>query len=97
MSPLGIDLADGGRTPSDTPTAADPSAHQPATDGWNQWREAEPVIWQIWLTSGDERVCPICGPLANQQFQVGDGPIPPLHTNCRCQRTYHHTEWRLRR
>lgn len=45
-----------------------------------------------WLTSEDERVCPICGPLDNKKkpdggwvtkFGVLQGP--PAHPNCRCK------------
>lgn len=42
---------------------------------------------RIWLTSGDEKVCSICGPLNEKPesewaAQFPDGP--PAHTNCRC-------------
>lgn len=41
----------------------------------------------VWHTSGDEKVCPICGPLSGQpedvwQDEFPDGP--PAHVNCRC-------------
>jgi len=49
-------------------------------------RNAQTV--ERWLTSEDERVCDICGPLDHtlrevwgQQFPDG----PPAHINCRCR------------
>jgi hypothetical protein len=39
-----------------------------------------------WQTAGDDQVCPICGPLDGSQYDDDDGPIPPLHINCRCVR-----------
>ena len=54
------------------------------------------MIWEAWQTSGDERVCPICGPLAGQEFRSGEGPAPPLHVNCRCARITTRIEWLLR-
>jgi hypothetical protein len=80
------------RPPGPDPRPPDP----PEDDRWDRWREAYPVIWEIWRTSGDERVCPICGPLAGLEYQVGEGPLPPLHGNCRCVRVTSRVEWRLR-
>lgn len=42
----------------------------------------EIVIDQVWQTSNDEMVCPICGPRHNKV--VRDGEYPPAHPNCRC-------------
>jgi hypothetical protein len=39
-----------------------------------------------WVTAGDERTCPVCAPLHGQIFREGEGPFPPLHRSCRCQR-----------
>jgi len=38
-----------------------------------------------WATRGDERVCPICGPLEGRIYRKGQF-LPPLpaHANCRC-------------
>jgi len=96
VTPIGFTPGDSGRDLSEPPRIDIPTGHQPATDAWDQWREAEPIIWQIWQTSSDERVCPICGPYQGRIYLASDGPFPPLHANCRCQRTHHHTEWRLR-
>jgi len=53
------------------------------------WRESNVVEGKMWITSVDERVCPICGPLhgvvvpLTAQFDGGfDGP--PAHPRCRC-------------
>ena len=60
-----------------TPPDPSPPSRRPCT----QW-----VIWEVWFTVRDERVCPECGPLHGQRFQRGHGPQPPLHTSCRCIR-----------
>ena len=38
-----------------------------------------------WVTRGDERVCPICGPLEGRIYRKGQF-LPPLpaHAGCRC-------------
>jgi hypothetical protein len=56
-------------------------------------RILEPEIWTSWQTASDEKVCPICGPYAGRVWQESDGPRPPLHPNCRCQRVYAFTTW----
>lgn len=55
-----------------------------------------PVYFDRWETATDERVCPECGPLQGRVFEDGDGPVPPLHVNCRCRRLRAVTEWRTR-
>ena len=97
MTPVGLDPGDRGVPirPEPRPPRQPPNP-PPEDDPWNRWREATPIIWQVWRTSGDERVCPICGPLNGLEFAADTGPMPPLHINCRCQRLYAHTEWRLR-
>jgi len=37
-----------------------------------------------WFATGDERMCPICGELNGQVFDVDKMPPSPLHPNCRC-------------
>jgi hypothetical protein len=49
-----------------------------------------------WVTGADERVCPECGPLAGMTWLAGEGPLPPLHVNCRCRREAAGVEWRSR-
>lgn len=44
---------------------------------------------QEWLTSDDERVCPICAPLDGTKAKLGETfeggfEAPPAHPNCRC-------------
>lgn len=55
-----------------------------------------PVVWTRWRTAEDERVCPECAPLDGLVWPEGDGPAPPVHPSCRCDRTYAFTEWRTR-
>ena len=58
--------------------------------------ELDPVRHEIWHTQTDERTCPICGQLNGRIWPEGEGFSPPVHDHCRCQRTYHHTEFRKR-
>jgi hypothetical protein len=40
---------------------------------------------QVWRTSEDELVCPICGPNADKRQSEGwTVSSPPAHPNCRC-------------
>jgi SPP1 gp7 family putative phage head morphogenesis protein len=48
------------------------------------WRASKVVKGYTWRTSEDARVCPICGPRANQSFGLDDATMPPAHPNCRC-------------
>jgi predicted nucleic acid-binding Zn ribbon protein len=59
-------------------------------------RVAIPTLWTRWETSGDDRVCPICGPYAGRVWRADEGPQPPLHPNCRCQRVDAFVTWQLR-
>lgn len=56
----------------------------------------DPVRYEVWQTHADERTCPTCGALDSQVWPADDGFTPPIHDNCRCQRVYHHTEFRSR-
>ncbi|MDP2361954.1 MAG: phage minor head protein [bacterium] len=38
----------------------------------------------IWLTAGDERMCPDCEPLDGKEYSLVDLPSQPLHPACRC-------------
>lgn len=91
--------------PADTldPWRHDPSpAPAPPVElGFWAWVEVDastvhPVAWTRWFTVEDERVCPECGPLDGEVWPEGDGPSPPLHVNCRCERRHAFTEWRVR-
>ena len=50
------------------------------------WRQSDVVKGARWNTVQDERVCPICAPLDNQEGALGDigGYWPPAHPGCRC-------------
>ena len=58
--------------------------------------ELEVVVWTVWRTTGDERVCPVCGPLDGQEGPADAGPQPPAHPNCRCERVVSRVELRVR-
>ena len=38
----------------------------------------------VWVTAGDERTCPQCGPLDGVEFLIDQAPPLPLHVQCRC-------------
>lgn len=40
-------------------------------------------IVQVWLTSQDELVCPVCGPRHGQRI-ASQNDMPPAHPRCRC-------------
>lgn len=71
--PIGLDRGDGGWGDAPGP----PTSRVDAT----------PVVWSRWRTREDERVCPECGPLDGIAWPSGEGPEPPLHNSCRCERT----------
>ena len=56
----------------------------------------EPFHIERWITTADERTCPECAPLHGATWRSGEGPEPPLHVNCRCQRVFAFTEWQRR-
>ena len=37
-----------------------------------------------WITSNDDRTCPICAPLDGQEYSIEDYPVIPQHVMCRC-------------
>ncbi|MGB5156581.1 MAG: minor capsid protein, partial [Desulfobacterales bacterium] len=37
-----------------------------------------------WMTMGDERTCPVCGPLNGKTFLIDKFPGQPAHPFCRC-------------
>ncbi len=59
-------------------------------------RIIESQVWTRWETASDESVCPTCGPYAGRVWRSDDGPQPPLHPNCRCQRVFAFTTWTVR-
>ena len=110
--PIGFDPGDGGYTTPAPPAnegsaGLDPWGHapEPAPEdeaaGYWAWVEVEQeevyeVVFTVWATAGDGKVCPECGPLDGEAWEEGDGPSPPLHPNCRCERVYGWSEWRTR-
>ena len=36
------------------------------------------------IAAEDERMCDTCGEMHNTEYELGDEPMLPLHTNCRC-------------
>lgn len=59
------------------------------------WKASGTVSMNKWMTAQDERVCPICRPLAGMKVQLGENGFttekgglgitgPPAHINCRC-------------
>ncbi len=38
---------------------------------------------ELYVATLDSRTTPICQSLDGQEFRTGDGPIPPIHMNCR--------------
>jgi len=52
--------------------------------GRNKFYNTIGVKRVVWVTSGDERTCPDCGPLDGKEFLVGEMPPFPAHVQCRC-------------
>jgi hypothetical protein len=92
--PIGFNNGDFG---GGAPTAPDPPT-EPAHWSWPVIIQQllTPIVYTQWFTAYDERVCPECGPLAGLVWEENDGPTPPLHVNCRCERVYAFTEWQVR-
>lgn len=40
-------------------------------------------LWYVWISILDSRTSDICRSLSRRVFQVGKGPLPPAHANCR--------------
>ena len=38
----------------------------------------------VWVTAGDDRTCPQCGPLDGKEFLLDEMPPLPRHPRCRC-------------
>lgn len=60
-----------------------------ATEVTEAYSKANDLVWGslgkgvvadwAWATAADERVCPICGELDGQEFEIGKGPAQPAH------------------
>lgn len=48
------------------------------------WKASGVVQALQWKTSNDERVCPVCGPLADSELAMDSSNLPPAHPRCRC-------------
>lgn len=71
------------------------AANEGVLEAWQQATESgllEGTEKKEWITTPDDRLCPICEPLdgqtvgLNEQFDVEGGDLdgPPAHPNCRC-------------
>ena len=71
----------------------------PGGGGWPGEPPVEEIAVAIyaWVTQADGRVCPLCGPLDGLRWEGDDGPWPPLHVGCRCERRLVAVEWRTQR
>lgn len=63
-----------------------------STEVTRAYAEANDRLWQgsgliekwEWRTARDDLVCPICGPLHGERFELGKGHEMPAHPGCRC-------------
>lgn len=44
------------------------------------------IAAEVWHSTLDDRTCVECGDLDGEQFDVGEGEVPPYHFMCRCVR-----------
>jgi len=44
------------------------------------------IRMERWTAVLDSRTCPICAALDGQTFKLTEGPQPPMHHQCRCER-----------
>lgn len=48
------------------------------------WAENDDIVdGYIWVSTLDNRTTQICRSLDGQFFKIGQGPVPPIHINCR--------------
>ena len=52
--------------------------------GRNKFYNQVGVRRVVWVTAGDERTCPECGPLDGKEFPIDQAPPIPKHPMCRC-------------
>ena len=52
--------------------------------GRNKFYDQIGVKRVVWVTAGDERTCPECGPLDGKEFLIDQVPTIPKHPQCRC-------------
>lgn len=58
--------------------------HVAATARMVVWEDNEDIIRGYrWVSTLDTRTSSICRGLDGQEFEMGSGPVPPIHPNCR--------------
>jgi len=58
--------------------------HVASTSRQSVWeKNSDVVIAYIWVSTLDTKTTPICRSLDKREFKFGQGPIPPVHINCR--------------
>lgn len=64
---------------------------------WVQRKLAGPKSVGLYVTMGDELVCPVCGPMDLKAFPVGSAELamvrPPRHFGCRCDVVIRDAGW----
>ena len=50
------------------------------------------IVWERWWTADTEHTCARCRALNGRLLRRGEGPVPPLHPNCHCQRRHERIE-----
>ena len=82
--PIGFQRGDNGGDRSSAQTTTRPISER--TGETVSRPQLIPTYWSRWVTAHDERTCPECGPLDGATWPLDEGPRPPLHTHCRCER-----------
>lgn len=58
--------------------------HINSTSRMRVWEENKDIVKQYqWVSTLDSRTSRECRGLDGQRFDIGEGPIPPIHPNCR--------------
>ncbi len=68
-------------------TAVNHTATQAREAVYERNRELLAKNGVMWVSTLDDRTCPICGVLDGQTFKPGEGQRPPAHFQCRCTTT----------
>jgi len=55
------------------------------------------VIIEQWVGGYEKPACRLCYPFIGNLYEQGKGPRPVIdtHPGCKCERIYHHIEWRI--
>lgn len=51
------------------------------------------IVYERWWTADLPTSCNRCRGLNGTVWRAGEGPRPPLHFNCHCERRYERTEF----